>query len=101
MDNITEYKIIKSKNVKSEGLYTLSFKLSEQQCYASEKILSAIENCEDLLLYAVTGAGKTEMIYEGISLSRKRGFNVAIISPRVDVVVEISQRIKEVFERRY
>ena len=37
------------------------------------------------------------MIYEGISLSRKRGFNVAVISPRVDVVVEISQRIKEVF----
>lgn len=97
MDNITEYKIIKSKNVKSEGLYTLSFKLSEQQCYASEKILSAIENCENLLLYAVTGAGKTEMIYEGISLSRKRGFNVAVISPRVDVVIEISQRIKEVF----
>ena len=29
-----------------------------------------------------------------------RGFNVAIISPRVDVVVEISQRIKEVFEKK-
>mgnify|MGYP001507601172 CR=1 FL=1 len=71
--------------------------MSEQQCYASKKIIAAIENFEDLLLYAVTGAGKTEMIYEGISISRKMGFNVAVVSPRVDVVVEISQRIKEVF----
>ena len=58
MDNITEYKIIKSKMLNQRDYIHYLFKLSEQQCYASEKILSAIENCEDLLLYAVTGAGK-------------------------------------------
>ena len=40
---------------------------------------------------------KTEMMYEGIRVARQLGFNVAIVSPRVDVVVEISLRIKEAF----
>lgn len=35
------------------------------------------------------------MMYEGIRVARQLGFNVAIVSPRVDVVVEISLRIKE------
>lgn len=50
-----------------------------------------------LLLYAVTGAGKTEMIFEGIKFARNQGDNIAVVSPRVDVVVEISQRIKNAF----
>ena len=37
------------------------------------------------------------MMYEGIRVARQLGFNVAIVSPRVDVVVEISLRIKEAF----
>ena len=51
--------------------------------------------------YAVTGAGKTEMMYEGIRVARQLGFNVAIVSPRVDVVVEISLRIKDIHFRRH
>ena len=34
------------------------------------------------------------MIFEGIKFARNQGDNIAIVSPRVDVVVEISQRIK-------
>ena len=60
-------------------------------------IVQAIKTLHPLLLYAVTGAGKTEMMYEGIRVARQLGFNVAIVSPRVDVVVEISLRIKEAF----
>lgn len=56
-----------------------------------------LKQLHPLLLYAVTGAGKTEMMYEGIRVARQLGFNVAIVSPRVDVVVEISLRIKERF----
>ncbi len=46
---------------------------------------------------AVTGAGKTEMMFQGIQYARIQGDNIAIVSPRVDVVVEISKRIKDAF----
>lgn len=97
MDNITEFRITQSENAISDGYYDLPFQLSEQQQYASEAIVQAIKTLQPLLLYAVTGAGKTEMMYEGIRVARQLGFNVAIVSPRVDVVVEISLRIKEAF----
>lgn len=52
---------------------------------------------QTILLYAVTGAGKTEMMFQGIQYARRQGDNIAIVSPRVDVVVEISKRIKDAF----
>ncbi|MCE5034003.1 DEAD/DEAH box helicase family protein [Staphylococcus cohnii] len=97
MDNITEVYIIESHNVVTPCHYQLSFKLSEQQQFASDKILSAIASFHSLLLHAVTGAGKTEMIFEGIKYARNQGYNVAIVSPRVDVVLEVSMRIKAAF----
>lgn len=48
----------------------------------------------------MTGAGKTEMMFDGISLARQLGHNVAILSPRVDVVIEISHRIKEALKTK-
>lgn len=98
MDNITNFKITESEQSISSGSFELPFKLSEQQQYASRAIVEAIKKSEDLLLYAVTGAGKTEMMYDGISLARQLGKNIAILSPRVDVVIEISYRIKEAFK---
>lgn len=97
MDNVKPIFITKSKNVASQGIYQLDFKLSEQQNFASIAILKAIKDYETKILYAVTGAGKTEMIFEGIHYARSRGDNVAIVSPRVDVVIEISMRIKKAF----
>ena len=43
---------------------------------------SSYKNNNDLLLYAVTGAGKTEMMFEGIRIARQMGHNIAIVSPR-------------------
>ena len=98
MDSITDYRITESVQVATKGKFELPFTLSKQQQYASDAIIKAIKNAEDLLLYAVTGAGKTEMMFDGISLARQLGHNVAILSPRVDVVIEISHRIKEAFK---
>lgn len=97
MDNITEIYIIESQHVMTPCHYQLPFKLSEQQQFASDKIVSAIAGFRSLLLHAVTGAGKTEMIFEGIKFARNHGYNVAIVSPRVDVVLEVSMRIKAAF----
>lgn len=88
MDNVTRYKITESSQSSSQAYYHLSFELSEQQSYASEHIVRAIRMRQTILLYAVTGAGKTEMMFQGIQYARRQGDNIAIVSPRVDVVVD-------------
>lgn len=98
VDNMTDYVLIESKRNKTTASYTLPFNLSDQQCYASNKMIYAIQHHQKLLLYAVTGAGKTEMMFPGIQYARQKGYNVAIVSPRVDVVLEISQRILDAFQ---
>ncbi|MEB6202226.1 MULTISPECIES: DEAD/DEAH box helicase family protein [Mammaliicoccus] len=90
--------IIESERQKSLCKYRLNFELSEQQRHASDKIKQAVLNSEHLLLHAVTGAGKTEMIFEGISVARQNGDNVAVVSPRVDVVKEVYLRLAEAFK---
>ena len=97
MDSITDICIVKSFQKATKANYQLPFELSKQQQYASEAIVQAIKNNNDLLLYAVTGAGKTEMMFEGIRIARQMGHNIAIVSPRVDVIIEISHRIKDAF----
>nr|WP_165983305.1 DEAD/DEAH box helicase [Macrococcus goetzii] len=71
----------------------LPFKLTEQQRNASQFIKEQITLQQSCLLYAVTGAGKTEMILEGIVKVRGEGGNVAVVSPRTDVVKELSLRL--------
>ncbi|KIX91665.1 hypothetical protein TP70_00930 [Staphylococcus microti] len=97
MSTVDRIWLTESVNSRSEGRYHLPFHLSEQQQYASDKVLHAVKNYETLLLHAVTGAGKTEMIFEAIAYARQRGDNVAVVSPRVDVVIEVSKRLCEAF----
>ncbi|WP_414051072.1 DEAD/DEAH box helicase family protein [Macrococcus animalis] len=73
----------------------LPFTLTKQQQHASKFILEKIEQQQSCLLYAVTGAGKTEMILEGIVFVRRKGGNVAVVSPRTDVVKELSIRLTD------
>ncbi|MEJ7480442.1 DEAD/DEAH box helicase family protein, partial [Staphylococcus pasteuri] len=75
IDSVTEYRITESVQNISDGAYELPFTLSEQQQYASKSIVNAIKHSKSLLLYAVTGAGKTEMMFEGIRLARQLGHN--------------------------
>ncbi|GAB3065839.1 DEAD/DEAH box helicase family protein [Salinicoccus sesuvii] len=78
--------------------YHLDFKLSTQQAYASARIMEKLETGGLLLLYAVTGAGKTEMTFQGIEWARRQGKNVAFISPRIDVVKEVHIRLCQAFQ---
>ena len=98
MDNVNSVLITTSAKQKSTAQYQLKFPLTEQQLYAANKIVEAIKAQENLLLDAVTGAGKTEMIFKGIQYARQHGLNVAVVSPRVDVVIEVSLRLVEAFE---
>jgi competence protein ComFA len=50
-----------------------------------------------LLVWAVCGAGKTEMLFEGLTAAFNRGGKVCLATPRADVVRELLPRFKEVF----
>ncbi|CAM3526294.1 DEAD/DEAH box helicase [Marinicrinis lubricantis] len=49
------------------------------------------------LIWAVTGAGKTEMIYPLIEAVLSTGGRVAVATPRRDVVLELSPRMNKAF----
>lgn len=49
------------------------------------------------LIWAVTGAGKTEMIFPLIEFERKHGRKVLLATPRKDVVLELKPRIAKAF----
>ncbi len=50
------------------------------------------------LLWAVTGAGKTEMMFRGIAHALARGERLAVASPRVDVCLELYPRLQAAFQ---
>lgn len=73
--------------------------LSTQQSEASRTIRETIEKKDTRLLWAVTGAGKTEMLFEGIEFALQQNKRVCIASPRVDVCLELAPRIAEAFPK--
>lgn len=77
--------------------YTWTGTLSQQQKEGSNCILNSIKNRQPLLISAVTGAGKTEMLFESIVYSLENGLRVGICAPRIDVVLELSLRIHSIF----
>ncbi len=64
--------------------------LTPYQAEVSEKLLETYQKQKDSLVHAVTGAGKTEMIYKIVAYVLESKGNVAIASPRVDVCRVIS-----------
>ncbi|MGY0693523.1 DEAD/DEAH box helicase [Virgibacillus sp. FSP13] len=72
--------------------------LTDVQQLAAERIVTAIENREsELLVWAVCGAGKTEMLFSGITKSLQLGQRICLATPRADVVRELLPRIKQAF----
>ncbi|OZM56516.1 DNA/RNA helicase [Lottiidibacillus patelloidae] len=72
-------------------------KLSLGQERASERVVNAILKQEDLLVWAVCGAGKTEVLLSGIKQALQMNMKICVASPRVDVIHELTPRFKNVF----
>ena len=81
----------------TEPVLTWKGKLSPLQQQASEKISQGMADHVQQLLWAVTGAGKTEMMFAGIAAAIERGERIGIASPRVDVCLELFPRLKAAF----
>ena len=72
-------------------------KLTPYQDDVSKGMLEGIDAKKDLLIHAVTGAGKTEMIYQSVSKIIDDGGCVCLASPRIDVCLELYKRLSRDF----
>ena len=74
-----------------------SGQLTPFQEKVSEGLLQAVEKQEPTLVHAVTGAGKTEMIYQVVAKVINAGGAVCLASPRIDVCLELYKRLQHDF----
>lgn len=68
--------------------------LTAFQAKVSQGLLESVAQKQNSLVHAVTGAGKTEMIYQVIAEVVDRGGAVCLASPRIDVCLELYRRLK-------
>lgn len=68
--------------------------LTEFQAKVSQRLVEAVAKRKDSLVHAVTGAGKTEMIYQVVAQVIDQGGAVCLASPRIDVCLELYRRLK-------
>ncbi|MFD2442740.1 DEAD/DEAH box helicase [Bacillus sp. CGMCC 1.16607] len=71
--------------------------LSVGQTVASNRVVEAIKVNQDCLVWAVCGAGKTEVLFAGIEKALQLGKRVCLATPRTDVVLELTPRLRKVF----
>ena len=71
--------------------------LTEFQSTISKGLSENIAHKIPTLIHAVTGAGKTEMVYQAIAQVIDSGGAVCLASPRIDVCIELHQRISRDF----
>lgn len=73
--------------------------LTDGQKQAAEALIEAIKEKQELLVWAVCGSGKTEMLFPGIEFALNHGLRVCVATPRTDVVLELLPRLKKAFEK--
>ncbi|WP_052342556.1 DEAD/DEAH box helicase [Bacillus sp. EB01] len=71
--------------------------LSAGQRIASNSAIEAVQQNSSLLIWAVCGAGKTELLFEPIEAALKDQKRVCIATPRTDVVHELTPRLQAAF----
>ncbi|WP_156288300.1 DEAD/DEAH box helicase [Oceanobacillus salinisoli] len=73
--------------------------LTPVQQKAADRMVAAIRKEEkELLVWAVCGAGKTEMLFPGITEALQQGKRVCLATPRADVVRELLPRLQQAFQ---
>ncbi len=73
--------------------------LTDGQKRAAAALTDAIKERQELLVWAVCGSGKTEMLFPGIEFALNHGLRVCVATPRTDVVLELLPRLKKAFEK--
>lgn len=92
-DESVKERLIEKRRVKP----VLDYSLSKEQKEISTKIKEDFISKKNSIIYAVCGAGKTELVYEVISYCLSEGLQVGFTIPRKDVVIELYNRIRKAF----
>lgn len=84
---------------KHENACSWEGELTNAQQQAADRMVRAIKHHEkELLAWAVCGAGKTEMLFPGITEALSLGKRICIATPRADVVQELLPRLQKAFQ---
>ncbi|WP_282020974.1 DEAD/DEAH box helicase [Planomicrobium okeanokoites] len=77
--------------------FTWNGELTNLQQLASDELSESLRKNRFHLVYAVCGAGKTELLFPPLHKALSEGKRICIAAPRTDVVLELSPRLKAVF----
>ncbi|MGX7263884.1 DEAD/DEAH box helicase [Enterococcus crotali] len=91
------YHLPEPESIKKTVHFAWEGKLTDGQQAVSDELLASVKKGESRMIWAVTGAGKTEMLFKTIHYSLECGYRVGVASPRVDVCLELFPRIQAVF----
>lgn len=87
----------KAYPVKAGIHLVLDYPLSPKQQEVSQAVLQLLANGHNVLIHAVTGAGKTELVYAAMETYLKKSGHVGFATPRKDVVIDLLPRIQQAF----
>lgn len=87
------------ERINQKDVLTWKGTLSKTQDKCATDILTVFQERRQHLLWAVTGAGKTEMLFRGIAWALSQGLRVGLASPRIDVCNELFPRLVQAFKR--
>ena len=79
--------LTKDRKINTDIQLNLKYPLSSFQQDISNNLVKEIKKKDNLLVYAVCGAGKTEIIVQVIYEYLKKGEKVGIVIPRRDLVI--------------
>ena len=101
LGRITEDMVLLRQPVKPAAPMAVTLNLPGPLTPAQEEAASAVQHTvargDDHLVWAVTGAGKTEMMLPAVRQVLAGGGRVAWVAPRVDVVRELAPRLARAF----
>ncbi len=81
----------------NEVILDLKYNLSKKQEEISSNVLNAYINHKNVLINAVCGSGKTELVYKTIEYCLQNKLQVGFAIPRKDVVIDLFPRLKDAF----
>lgn len=87
---------IDSKNYKIDISYTLS----DEQKNIAKNVLEGYKKHINTLIYAVCGAGKTELVFSVIEYALQNNYKIGFAIPRKDVVIELRKRLEVTFKHK-
>lgn len=91
---VTKRELTSSKQTKSTPWAPQDLELNQSQNIATDHILRAIENdnFEPILLYGITGSGKTEVYIEVIKKLMSKGLGALVIVPEIALTPQLIDR---------